>query len=139
MGCLTEPLRRVVGEASNPSPARRPSGYDVQPDDSPAKLWVRKPGGAIRRKEMRGVSAAGSLWLVGGPISLLPESEDMAIANGLDSHPSGSGGTLSRPATVKLLRFPPVIAAHRWPKSVVAMSGFSGNGKILPPAGAMGD
>src|SRR5215831_15664790 len=63
----------------------------------------------------------------------------MARANGLESQPAGSAGKLSRPATVKLLRFPPARAAHRWLKSVVAMSGLSGIGKILPPAGAMGD
>jgi len=113
--------------------------HDVQPaDESTAKLWVKNPGGAIRRKEMRGVSPTGSLWLVGGPISLLPES-DMARAKGLESHPPGSAGKLSRPATVKLLRFPLANATHRWLKSVFAMSGFCWRGKILPPAGAMGD
>ena len=91
----------------------------------------------MRRNEMSG----GSLWLAGEPTplsGLLPESE-VAKANGLESQPLGSAGKLSRPATVKLLMFPPARAAHRWPKSVVAMSGFSGNGKTLPPAGAMGD
>ena len=39
--------------------------HDAQPvDESAAKLWVRKPGGAIRRKDRIGVSLAGSLRLV---------------------------------------------------------------------------
>ena len=63
----------------------------------------------------------------------------MLKASGLEIHPPGSAGKLSRPATVKLLVFPPASAAQRWLKSVVAISGFCPRGTILPLAGEMGD
>lgn len=91
----------------------------------------------MRRNEMSG----GSLWLVGEPTppsGLLPESE-VARANGLVSQPLGSAGKLSRPATVKLLRFPPARAAQRWLTNDDASNGFCDSGTILPPAGALGD
>jgi hypothetical protein len=115
----------------------RTFGYDVQPAESTAKFWVKNPGGAIRRKDRMGISCAGSLLLVSvaGP----PSSSVVANAKGLESHPPGSAGKASRPATVKLLVFPAASAAHRWLKSVVAMSGFCERGMILPLAGEMGD
>ncbi|HSB44230.1 MAG TPA: hypothetical protein VLD60_04410 [Nitrospira sp.] len=106
-----------------------------------AKLWVRKPGGAIRRKERMGVSPAGSLSLlwVSGSVTVLLTNSAVANASGLETQPPGSAGKLSRPATVKLLVFPAASAAHRWLKSVVAISGFCPSGTILPLAGEMGD
>ena len=38
-----------------------PSDYDVQPEESTAKFWVKKPGGAIRRNERIGGFCADSL------------------------------------------------------------------------------
>lgn len=110
----------------------------MQPiDKSVAKLCVRKPGGTIRRKDRIGVSPAGSLTLVS--VAGLPSSSVVANANGLESHPPGSAGKLSRPATVKLLYMPPSNAAHRWLINDVSMSGFCERGMILPLAGEMGD
>ena len=93
------------------------------------------------RKESRGGPSVVSPSLVREDASFtVPPADSVVVsASGLGSHPAGSAGRLSRPATVKLLMFPPARAAHRWPKSVVAMSGFCCNGKTLPPAGAMGD
>src|SRR5262249_53365284 len=107
---------------------------------STAKDWIRKPGGAIRRKDRIGVSSVDSLKLVcvSGSIAVLPTNSGMTNANGLESQPSGSAGTLSRPATVKLLRFPPAKAAQRAVKSEVGTSGFCESTMILL-AGAMGD
>ena len=76
---------------------------------------------------------------VSGSVPMLPTSSAGANAKGLESHPPGSAGKLSRPATVKLLMFPPASAAHRWLKSAVAMSGFCPSGTILPLAGEIGD
>jgi len=87
----------------------------VQPDPSTAKLWVKKPGGAIRRKDRMGISSVGSLRLVGvsGSVVVLPTNSAVAEASGLFSQLPGSAGRLSRPATVKLLKFPPAKAAQR--------------------------
>src|SRR5689334_6396885 len=108
----------------------------VQPvDDSTAKLWMRKPGGAILRKERVG-SLLGSLkliWLSG------PSDSLVANARGLENHPLGSTGKLSRPGTGKLLILPPAIAAQRWLANAVSTSGFWPRGIILPLAGATGD
>jgi len=106
----------------------------VQPDPSTAKLWVKNPGGAIRRKDRIGVSSVGSLRLVGisGSVVVLPTNSGVANANGLESQLLGSAGRLSRPATVKLLKFPWACAAQRWLKSEVEISGFCGSGRILP-------
>ena len=113
----------------------------LQPDESMAKLWVKKPGGAIRRKEGTGVCSAGSLGLVRvcASVALLRSDSEIANANGLDSHPSGSGGTTSRPARVKVLNIPPANAAHAWLINDVSTSGFCERGMIFPPAGEMGD
>jgi len=80
----------------------------VHPDPSPAKLWVKNPGGAIRRKDRTGISSADSLGLVRVLASLTGPPADSAVAttNGLESQLLGSAGRLSRPATVKLLKFP---------------------------------
>lgn len=93
------------------------------------------------RKESRGGASIVSLSLVREDASFtVPTTDSVAAnANGLEIQPPGSAGKTSRPATVKLLRLPWATAAHRWPKSVVAISGCCGNGKTLPPAGAMGD
>jgi len=99
-----------------------------------AKLWVKNPGGAILRSESNGVPSAISLKAAG------PSSDSaMLRARGLETHPAGSAGKLSRPATVKLLAFPPASAAQRWLKSVVASNGFCPRGMILPLAGEIGD
>ena len=113
------------------------SGYDVQPAESTAKFCVRKPGGAIRRKERIWLVWFGSFFKPGKldkPGKPLPLS-----ANGLESHPLGSAGKVSRPTTVKLLLLPSATAAHRWLKSADAMSGFCERGMICPLAGEMGD
>jgi len=75
------------------------------PDESTAKLWSKKPGGAIRRRDKIVISPAGSLKLVWLSFSdaAPPTNSELANANGLESQPSGSAGKLSRPATVKLL------------------------------------
>ena len=106
-----------------------------------AKFWVRNPGGAIRRKDTTGIASVASLRLVrdSGSVAVLPTNSAVANAKGLESHPPGSAGKLSRPATVKLLAFPPASAAQRWLKSVVASSGFCPRGTILPLAGEIGD
>jgi len=93
----------------------------VQPDQFPAKLWVKKPGGAIRRKDRIGVSSAGSLKLVclSGSLAVLPPNSAIAEASGLFSQLPGSAGKLSHPATVKLLKFPWATAAQRAVKSEV--------------------
>ena len=122
--------------------ARRLSGYDVQPVvQSPEKLWVKNPGGAIRRKDTTGSASIDPRRpvRVSGSVAVLPTNSPVVNAKGLESHPPGSTGKASRPATVKLLAFPPASAAHRWLKSVVASSGFCPRGTILPLAGEMGD
>ena len=73
-----------------------------------AKLWVKKPGGAILRSESNGVPSAISLKAAGPSLDSI-----MLNASGLEIHPLGSAGKLSRPATVKLLAFPPTSAAQR--------------------------
>ena len=102
--------------------------HDVQPaDQSSAKVWVKKPGGAICRNDRRGVSPAGSptgALLLVGSVNGLPVDSAVANANGVESQPPGSAGRLSRPATVKLLSSPLARAAQRWLKKVVAVSGF---------------
>src|SRR5215831_4767410 len=96
-----------------PTPSARSrcqtTDYDVQPDQSPAKLWVKNPGGAIRRKERIGVSSASSLRLmrVSGSVVVLPTISAVANANGLESQLLGSAGKASRLATMKLVKFPP--------------------------------
>jgi len=81
------------------------SGHDVQHEESTAKFCVKNPGGAILRKEKRGVFASdsGKLARVSGSVAVLPTNSAAPDANGLESQPSGSAGKLSRPATVKLL------------------------------------
>ena len=113
----------------------------MQPADSTAKFWVKKPCRAILRKDKRGVfaSVSGKLARVSGSVVALPTNSAIANTKGLESHPPGSAGKLSRPATVKLLAFPPASAAHRWLKSVVAISGFCPRGTIFPLAGEIGD
>ena len=112
----------------------------MHPDPSTAKDWVKNPGGAIRRKDRIGVSSTGSLRLVGvsGSLAVLPTNSGMTNVKGLLSQLVGSAGRLSRPATVKLLRFPPARAAQRAVKSEVGTSGFCESTMILL-AGAMGD
>jgi len=106
--------------------------YDAQPaDQSPAKAWVRNPGGAICRNDTTGAPSPLASWPV--------PAGSVARASGLESQLAGSAGNLSRPATVKLLYSPPARAAQRWLKSAVAISGFCESGMILPPAGSMGD
>jgi len=95
-------------------------------DDPVAKVWIRNPGGAIRRNDRIVVRPAvsGRLARVFGSVNVLPTNSVEAIANGLESHAPGSAGKLSRPATVKLLTFSWASAAHRWLKSAVDMRGF---------------
>ena len=114
--------------------------HDAQSDDT-AKLWVKKPEGAIFRRESKGAASSLSLPVVPVRASFAAPWSDstMLKANGLDIQLPGSAGKASRPPTVKLLMLPPASAAHRWPRSVVAMSGFCPSGTILPPAGEMGD
>jgi len=86
----------------------------VQPvDESVAKLWFKKPDGAIRRKDTIGISSVDRVARVSGSVAVLPTNSSVANAKGLESHPPGSAGKLSRPATVKLLAFPPASAAQR--------------------------
>ena len=73
-----------------------------------------------------------------GSIVVLPTNSAVADANGLESQLLGSAGKVSRPATMKLLRFPPAKAAQRWVKSEVRISGFHPSGIILPLADAIG-
>jgi hypothetical protein len=76
----------------------------------PAKFCVKKPAGAIFRSDTTGASSVSCRLL----FSLFAWSPSAAaIASGLDTHPPGSAGKLSRPATVKLLTFPPARAAQR--------------------------
>ena len=103
---------------------------------------MRKPGGAIRRKDTTGIASVASLRRlvrVSGSVVVLPTNAAVAKASGLESQPPGSAGKLSRPATVKLLAFPPARAEQRWLRSVVASNGFCPRGMILPLAGEMGD
>jgi hypothetical protein len=76
---------------------------------------------------------------VSGSVVVLPTNSAPWNANRLESQPPGSAGKLSRPATVKLLKMPSPDAAHRWLINDVSMSGFCERGKILPPAGEIGD
>jgi len=89
-------------------------GHDVQPvDESVAKLWFKKPDGAIRRKDTIGISSVDRVVRVSGSVVVLLTNSAVANAKGLESHPPGSAGKLSRPATVKLLAVPPASAAQR--------------------------
>ena len=89
-------------------------GHDVQPvDESVAKLWFKKPDGAIRRKDTIGISSVDRVARVSGSVAVLPTNSSVANAKGLESHPPGSAGRLSRPVKVKLLKMPSVDAAHR--------------------------
>ena len=117
-----------------------PSGHDAQPaDQSVAKLSIKNPGGAIRRKDTTAISSMDRVVRISGSVAVLPTNSPVVNAKGLESHPPGSTGKASRPATVKLLAFPPASAAQRWLKSVVASSGFCPRGTILPLAGEIGD
>ena len=62
----------------------------------------------------------------------------MATTNGLESQLLGSAGRLSRPATVKLLKFPPAKAAQRCVSNDVAISGLCER-KMILLAGEIGD
>ena len=77
----------------------------MQPADSTAKFWVKKPCRAILRKDKRGGfdSDSGKLARVSGSVPVLSTNSAVPNANGLESQPSGSAGKVSRPATVKLL------------------------------------
>ena len=76
----------------------------MQPvDESVAKLWFKKPDGAIRRKDTIGISSVDRVARVSGSVAVLPTNSAVPDANGLESQPPGSAGKLSRPATVKLL------------------------------------
>ena len=110
----------------------------MQPE-SAANVCVKNPGGAIRRKDTTGISSVDRVVLVSGSVAVLPTTSPVVNAKGLESHPPGSAGKLSRPATVKLLAFPPARAEQRWLRSVVASNGFCPRGIILPLAGEMGD
>ena len=105
----------------------------MQPDPSPAKLWVKNPGGAIRRRDRTGISSAGSLGLVGfsGSLPVPPPDSAVATTNGLESQLLGSAGRLSRPATVKLLKLPPAKAVQRCVSNEVVISGFWESTMIL--------
>lgn len=52
---------------------------------------------------------------------------------GLPSHPPGSAGSISLPATTKLLACPPASARQRLLIQVVDSSEFFGRGLSLPP------
>jgi hypothetical protein len=112
--------------------------WDIHPVVQPtAKVCVKNLGGAIRRKDTTGIGSvdSGRLVDVSGSVAQLPTNSPVANAKGLESHPPGSAGKLSRSATVKLLIFPPPSVAQRWLKSVVASNGFwcikprQGNGR----------
>src|SRR5215472_18218788 len=117
-----------------------PTGHDVQPDPSTAKLWVKKPGGAIRRKDRIGISSVDSLRLVrvSGSLTVLPTNSGVANANGLESQLSGSAGRLSLPAMLKLLKFPWASFAQCRLSNDVAISGCC-ESEMIRLAGAMGD
>jgi hypothetical protein len=103
-----------------------------------AKLWVRKPGGAIRRNARRGGSPADVVLRVFRLVAV-PTTSGVASANGLRSHPSGSGSSLSRPRSVKVLNRPPARAAHDWLINDAARTGFCGRGMMFSASEAMGD
>jgi len=85
-----------------------------------------------------GISPVGSLRLVGvsGSLSVPPPDSAVATANGLTSQLLGSAGRLSRPATVKLLKFPSASFAQCWLSNEVGSSGFCER-KMILLAGAM--
>ena len=78
-----------------------------------------------------GISPVGSLRLVGvsGSLPVPPPDSAVATTNGLESQLLGSAGKLSRPATVKVLKFPWARAAQRRVKSEVRTSGFCESGQ----------
>ena len=85
------------------------------------------------RKESRGASSTDSLSPMRKDAFTVPSADSpVANANGLESQQP-------RPATLKLLNEPPASAAQRWLTNEVPISGFYVRGKILPPAGALGD
>ena len=88
-----DPVSTIVRGASSTDSVY----HDAQPDESVAKLCVRKPGGAIRRNDRTGRSVDSLRPISSSGLSAV------ANANGLESHPPGSAGKLSRPAMVKLL------------------------------------
>ena len=64
--------------------------HEAQPliEEFPEKFWVRKPGGAIRRKDRVGVSRTLEV-LVYGPLGILSANSTKADGNGLKIHPPG--------------------------------------------------
>jgi hypothetical protein len=96
-------------------------GHDAQSvDPFGAKPCIKNPAGPICRKERR-LSFVSFIWFVSflwfeeliKPDELDKLDEPSSSASGLGSQLPGSDGTLSRPATVKLLTFPPASAAQR--------------------------
>jgi hypothetical protein len=91
-------------------------GHDAQSvDPFGAKPCIKNPAGAICRNERTGISF---VWSDGRDKPDEPDEPDKpeepsSSASGLGSQLPGSDGTLSRPATVKLLTFPPASAAQR--------------------------
>src|SRR5262245_5210122 len=83
------------------------SDYHVVPDRSTAK--VKKPGGAIRRRDSIGISSVASLRLawISGSLAVPPTSSLLANASGPGSQLLGSAGRRPRPATVELLNCKP--------------------------------
>ena len=112
----------------------------MQPESSTAKDWVKKPVGAIRRKDRMGISSVDSLRLAGvsGSVAALPTSSGVANANGLLSQLPGSAGNLSRPATAKLLKITWASFAQCRLSNDVAIRAFCER-KMILLAGEMGD
>src|SRR5262249_32131516 len=97
---------------------------------STAKVWVRNPTGAICRKDRTMVSFAGSVTRdCESASATVPALNSAGLkAGGLASHPPGSVGRLSRPATVKLLNSPPATDAQCWLGSDAAINGVLPSG-----------
>ena len=109
---------------------------DWQPDESTAKDWLRNPAGEILRTERIGASSG----IMPSASLISPSSgSETAKGTGLESQLLGSAGRVSRPATVKLLIFPPPNAAQRWLDKDVGIKGVCPKGMILPLAGEIGD
>ena len=77
---------------------------------------------------------------VSGSLVMLPAGSVVLVANanGLESQLLGSAGRLSRPATLKLLKFPSASFVQYWLSNEVGTNGFCDSVMILL-AGEMGD
>ena len=79
------------------------------------KALAKSCVGEKRRIDRKGTSPRATARLFRESLSgIVPSgNRDMVDADGLESHPPGSIGKVSRPVTMKLLNVPPVTAAQR--------------------------